>query len=257
MQLNFKKLGENNKEVVFILHGLFGMLDNWISIGKKLSEEYQVYLIDLRNHGKSPHSNNFSYIEMANDIKELCIDEKINKVHLIGHSMGGKTAMIFAREFPDLLSSLIVVDIAPKAYPPHHQQIVEGLLSLDLQNITSRKQADEELAKKIKEYSIRQFLLKNITKRSDGGYQWKMNLNILVHNLDKVIEETTISYPIYLPALFIRGKKSNYILDKDFDRIIEFFPKSLVKTIENSGHWVHAEQPETFTKEIKSFLLNI
>lgn len=252
MKLNFKTFGEG--EPILILHGLFGSLDNWQTIGKQLAESHKVYLVDLRNHGKSPHSNDFSYIEMANDVAELIQDEGLEKVSIIGHSMGGKTTMTFAVEFPHLLNKIVIVDIAPKKYAPHHNEIIEALYSLDLDKISSRREADEEMKKRIANDGTRLFLLKNLNREKEGGYSWKMNLDMLTANIEKVIDSTEIPFPIPLETLFIRGGNSGYILDSDFERIEELFPNSEIETIENAGHWVHAEKPKELLELIVDFI---
>jgi esterase len=252
MKLNFKTFGEGKP--LLVLHGLFGSLDNWQTIGKKLAENHTVYLVDLRNHGKSPHSDTFSYEEMAADIAELIKDERLIKVSIIGHSMGGKTAMTFAVEFPHLLDKLIIVDIAPKKYKPHHDEIINALYSLDLKTISSRREADEIMSNSISNDGTRLFLLKNLNREKKGGYSWKMNLDMLTNNIDSVIDLTDIPFPISLPTLFVRGGNSGYILDSDFERIETLFPNSEIETIENAGHWVHAEKPLELLELITEFI---
>ena len=252
MKLNFKKFGEGSP--LLILHGLFGSLDNWQTLGKILAEKNTVYLIDLRNHGKSPHSESFSYLDMVKDVAELIEDESLEKVSILGHSMGGKTAMTFAAEFPQYLDKLIVVDIAPKKYAPHHKEIIDALYSLDLSVIKSRREADEIMKQKIAVDGTRLFLLKNLNREKEGGYSWKMNLDLLTNEIEKVIDITPIPFPIQIPTLFIRGGSSGYILDSDFDRIEELFPSSEIETIEGAGHWVHAEKPRELLELITEFL---
>ena len=252
MKLNFKTFGIGKP--LLILHGLFGSLDNWQTLGKQLAETHKVYLVDLRNHGKSPHSSKFSYEDMAKDVAELIQDEQLDKVSIIGHSMGGKTTMTFAVEFPQFLEKLVIVDIAPKKYAPHHDEIIKALYSLDLSAISSRREADEEMKKSIENDGIRLFLLKNLNREKEGGYTWKMNLDILSENIEKVIDVTEIPFPIPLETIFIRGGSSGYILDSDFERIDELFPNSEIATIQNAGHWVHAEKPQELLSLIIDFL---
>jgi pimeloyl-ACP methyl ester carboxylesterase len=168
--------------------------------------------------------------------------------------MGGKTAMTFAVNHPELLKKLIIVDIAPKKYPPHHQEILDGLFSINPSEIKSRKQADEQLALKISNTGVRLFLLKNLKRNETGGYKWKMNLNLLSDSIEKVIDITEIAFPINIPTLFIRGGESNYIVENDYDAIFNLFPLAKIETIDNVGHWVHAENPNALELLITNFL---
>jgi len=187
MKLYSNILGDQGKPLL-IVHGLFGMGDNWKTLGKRFEEEagFQVHLIDQRNHGRSPHTNEFSYELMAEDLVEYCEEHQLEKVVLIGHSMGGKTAMELATKHPKLLEALIVVDIAPKSYPPHHDTILEGLTALYEETLTSRKQADEKLAEYIDNWSVRQFLLKNLYWKEKGKLAFRMNLPVLKEKYEEV-----------------------------------------------------------------------
>lgn len=251
-QLNYKHFGEG--EPLVILHGLFGSLDNWQTLAKKWSEHYSVYIVDLPNHGKSYHTDTFSYDEMAHAVASLCDDLGLTNINLIGHSMGGKTAMNFAVNHPDKLKKLIVVDIAPKPYAPHHDQILEGLFSFKPSELTNRKEADEIMSKVIEHTGVRLFLLKNLKRADEGGFEWKMNLDLLSKEVNKVIETTEINFPLNIPTLFIRGELSNYILASDFDDIYSKFPQAEIKTVEQAGHWVHAEKPAELFELIKTFV---
>lgn len=249
--LNYKTFGEG--EPLIILHGLFGSLDNWQTIGKKWAENYQVVLVDLPNHGKSPHTDSFSYDQMAQAVADLINELGFEKVNMLGHSMGGKTTMNFSVNFPHLLDKIIIVDIAPKAYPPHHQQILEGLFSFNPSEIENRREADEAMGEVIKDAGIRMFLLKNLA-RNDNGFEWKMNLDLLSKAVNDVIDDNPFPYPVHLPTLFIRGEKSNYILESDFDDIKLRYPQAQIVTIKGAGHWVHAEKPEELYQTVLEFL---
>ncbi|WP_209330931.1 alpha/beta fold hydrolase [Lunatimonas salinarum] len=251
MQLNFRKAGEGKPLV--ILHGLFGSADNWMGIAKDLSRHYTLYLVDQRNHGDSPHSDEWNYAVMADDLKELLDAEGLDTVYLMGHSMGGKTAMNFALRYPDRVEKLVVADIAPRYYPVHHATILEGLNSLDFKKITSRKEADEQLAKYIPELGIRQFLLKSLT-RTDGKFAWKINLPVITENIENVGEALKGEGSYDGPTLFMGGENSNYIQDKDRVDMERFFPEHHLIYIKKAGHWLHAEQPEAVIETLKAFL---
>lgn len=251
MKLSFREIGEGDP--LIILHGLFGSLDNWISIARKLEDKRNIFLIDQRNHGHSPHSEIFNYEAMANDLKEFTESHNLSSIELMGHSMGGKTAMVFATQFPQLVEKLVVVDISPKYYPVHHETIIAGLHSIDLASLSSRNQADKELAKSVPNFGVRQFLLKNL-KRTSDGFGWKINLDVI----EKEIEEVGKALPeegVYDgPTLFIRGENSNYILDSDRPLIEHHFPKATLVTVKKAGHWVHAEQPDVLLEQLTRFI---
>ena len=252
MELNYKSFGEGYP--IIILHGLFGTLDNWQTIAKKLAEHYSVYIIDQRNHGRSPHDETFDYVAMADDLQAFMESQWIYEAHIIGHSMGGKTAMQFALTYPDLVNQLVVVDIAPKAYEGGHQTIFEALLSLDVPTLTSRKQADAALMDKIPDFGVRQFLLKNLTNDKKGGYKWKMNLPVIHQNYEQILAAIESEETFDNPTLFIRGGASNYIQDDDLPRIKTFFPKADLATVSDVGHWVHAAAPKELLKLVTNFL---
>lgn len=252
MQLNFKKVGEG--EPLVILHGLFGSLDNWLSLAKKLGEHFEVFIVDARNHGQSPHSDVFNYDVMADDLYEFLMLHNIVDPIILGHSMGGKTAMQFAMNYPNQLSKLIVVDIAPKSYPVHHTTILEGLLVLNLEVINTRKGADEELSKFIDDFSTRQFLLKNLYWVEKDKLAWRFNLSAINDKIEIIGQGLENIEVFEKPTLFIRGEKSNYITQNDFDIIKKIFPNAKIKTM-NTGHWIHAENPIEFLQILTSFLL--
>jgi esterase len=253
MKLFYRKFGEGQPFI--ILHGLFGQSDNWNTLAKQISEEgYEVYTVDQRNHGLSPHSTTWDYRSMSNDIEELMTDLRLEKCILLGHSMGGKTAIQFALEHSTLLDKLIVADIAPRYYPPHHQAVLQGLRAVDFKLIKTRKEAEHILSQYINDNGTRQFLLKNIYWKNDREMDWRFNLEIIDKEIENMGEAIRMDHRCETSTLFIRGEKSDYILDSDLDAIKEIFPRSYVETIPNAGHWIHAEQPKLFLKCIMDFI---
>lgn len=253
MQLHFTQMGTG--QTLLILHGLFGASDNWITIGRQLSNSFSVYLIDQRNHGASPHSTQFTYLAMAQDIKELMEAEGITQAMVAGHSMGGKTAMLLATTYPELVQKLVVIDIAPKAYPVHHNTILAGLKSINLATISSRGEADAALAAYVPTVNIRQFLLKNL-KRTPNGFSWKINLDVISANIEEVGKPLPAEARFAKPTLFIRGGVSNYIdKEEDMPLILTHFPQAKLVTIKGASHWVHAEKPAEFLAILEEFLM--
>ena len=254
MILNYKKYGETGPDLI-ILHGLFGMLDNWHSLAVRFGNQFQTWTIDQRNHGKSPHSYDIDYNLLANDLLDFCDQHDIKQPVVMGHSMGGKVAMQFAINYPETISKLIVVDIAPKNYPEDgHDAIIEALRSLDLSQIKNRKDADDVLSLKIPEEGVRQFLLKNLTREGDN-YILKMNFDSLSKNYDKLSANIDVKGKFEKDTLFIRGEKSKYILEIDKASILNIFPKAQFVTIPGAGHWVHAEAPDAFYETVVKFLM--
>lgn len=252
MQLNYKKLGEG--QPIIILHGLFGSLDNWMTFGKKWSENYQVYLVDQRNHGQSPHQAPFDYPTMANDLAKFMKEERIINPLLIGHSMGGKTVMEYAVNHPATIKKAIVVDIAPVAYEVHHYAVLEALNAVSLEKISSRSEADRILSDYLKEVGVRQFLLKNLYWKEKGKLAWRFNLS-LIENEIVTISKFDISPKQYKGSiLFIKGENSPYILAEHAAAIHEKFPNYQLEVIPNTGHWVHAEAPQLFFDVCTAFM---
>ncbi len=244
-----------NGKPLLILHGFLGMSDNWKTLGAKYAENgCHVHLIDQRNHGKSFHSSDFNYDILADDIKQYMNHHKIEKASVIGHSMGGKTAMQFACDYPNMTTKLLVVDIAPKYYPPHHQDIINGLNALDFSNITSRGEADTELSMHITEYGIRQFLLKNLYWEEKGRLGFRFNLSILSHKMEEIGENISSTSFYKGPTLFLKGDKSEYVSENDLSDIKRHFPLAQLDAIENTGHWLHAENPSKFFEKSMFFL---
>ena len=252
MTLNFKTFGQGDP--IIILHGLFGTLDNWQTIAKKLAEEYSVFIVDQRNHGRSPHHPKHDYPCMAEDLRGFMEENWIHHASIIGHSMGGKTAMQFALEHPDMVEKLVVVDIAPKAYAGNHHEIYDALLSLDLKKVKSRQDADDHLAQTIHEPGVRLFLMKNLTRQKNGSYALKMNLEALHRHYPDILAAIESDDNFEGDTLFIRGGASKHMLDSDDILIHELFPQSEVKTIQDAGHWVHADAPGELLKMVKDFL---
>ncbi|WP_121666759.1 alpha/beta fold hydrolase [Mesonia aquimarina] len=245
MKLHSNIIGEGRP--FLILHGFLGMGDNWKTLAKKFAKEnYQIHLIDQRNHGRSPHTKEFSYQLMAEDIQEYCKTHQLENIVLLGHSMGGKTAMKVAVDFPDLIEELIIVDIAPKYYPPHHQTILEGLTMLSESELTSRGDADEKLKEYIQEWGVRQFLLKNLYWKEKNKLALRMNLPVLKENIEQVGISLSDNAKYNGRTLFIKGQKSGYIKEEDKGLLKKHFPKSNLATIKDAGHWVHAEKMEEF-----------
>ncbi|MEZ4968783.1 MAG: alpha/beta fold hydrolase [Flavobacteriaceae bacterium] len=240
---------------IIILHGFLGMSDNWKTMGSKYAEEgFQVHIPDLRNHGKSFHSADFNYDLLAEDVKQYMDFHQLGNAILLGHSMGGKTAMLFACRYPQLTKKLLVADIAPKYYPPHHQDIINGLNAIDLRNITSRNDADEQLSKHIKNVGVRQFLLKNLYWEEKGILGFRFNLKVLSGKMEEVGQNITPTDTYKGPTLFLRGDRSDYITQDDFPVIKKHFPLATIETIENAGHWLHAENPTQFFERSIQFI---
>ena len=242
-ELYFRELGEGKP--LIILHGLFGSSDNWLTLGRRFGENFKVYIVDQRNHGQSFHDDEFSYEAMATDLKQFIDSKNIQSPHILGHSMGGKTAMTFATMYPDCLDKLIVADIGPQSYPVHHTTILKGLFSVNLETTRSRKEADEQLGQHVQEMGIRQFLLKNLT-RSGSDFAWKINLPVIAQNIEQIGKGLNQNTSYTNTTLFIRGEKSNYIQDADLNLIHSIFKNSRLETIAEAGHWLHAEKPQEF-----------
>lgn len=253
MKLHSTILGEGKP--FLILHGFLGMSDNWKTLGKQFAKDgFQVHLIDQRNHGKSAHSDDFSYSLMAEDLVEYCHAHELENIVLMGHSMGGKTAMLTACENEDLVEKLVVVDIAPKYYAPHHQEILKGLTALDDARLTSRGDAEDFLAEYIPETGVRLFLLKNLYWKTKEQLALKLNLEALKANINNIGEALQTNMVYRGPALFIKGANSDYITSQDEDLIREHFPKATIETIPDAGHWVHAENMKAFYAAVSRFI---
>ncbi len=268
MNLTFRKFGSGHP--LIILHGLYGSGDNWLNIGKNFSGFCEVYLLDQRNHGNSPHNDQHNYEVLTTDLLEFLKQLGIEKTMILGHSMGGKVAMRFAMEFPGMLSKLMIADISPGSYLDSngnnnhikvHEKIIDAMMDIDLSKVSGLKDVDTQLAEYLEDDRLRKFLLKNLRKGKEDVYSWKLNLSALRNNIyalsdgldpERINEIELKSFPV----LFIRGEESEYIGDKDRDIIKSIFPLHQMVTLKKAGHWLHAEQPEQFARVIKRFILS-
>ena len=250
----FSKIYGSGKPLI-ILHGLLGMGDNWATLAKKFSKTFEVHVIDQRNHGRSFHSNSWSYDDMVHDLKEYILYHKLEDINILGHSMGGKTAMFFATSNPYMVDKLIVADIAPKEYPVSHNLIIDAVDSLDFNYIKSRTQADEELSKQISDWGIRQFILKNLYWKEKDRLGIRFNIDVIKRDIENIgIPLSPMAY-FDGPTLFLDGEKSDYINSSDSSLIDKHFPNNKIIEIANAGHWLHAEQPKEFFDNSLSFLM--
>lgn len=247
---------DSTEAPLVILHGLFGTLDNWHNIARKLSKKRTVIGVDQRNHGRSFHDEQMDLPTMAEDLERLLEHLNIGSCDLIGHSMGGKVAMYFALHHPGFVRKLIVVDIAPKEYIPGHDRIFEAMFALDLSNMESRKEAESKLSEYIEEQGIRLFILKNIERDDNDRYRWKIDLNAIFKNYPNILQEVESAWPYSDEVLFIRGERSPYISKEDEGHILEHFANAEFKTIGGAGHWVHSDSPEEFVQTADEFLLS-
>lgn len=252
MKLFYRETGSG--EPVIILHGLFGMSDNWMTIARKIGERYRVIVPDMRNHGRSPWADAFNYDVLTDDVQELAADLELPPFRLIGHSMGGKTAMLLSARYPERIKQLVVVDMAPKSYRrPLFKEFLRQLLAIDLSGLHSRKEADARLAQTIKEEAVRQFLLKNLYRDETLNFHWRINLQSLWNHLDDILALPNRLNECPVPALFLRGGKSDYITDADMPDIKRFFPNSKLVTIPDATHWLHADAPEALCAALRNF----
>jgi esterase len=251
MKLFYRKSGEGKP--LIILHGLFGSSDNWFSLAKVFAEHFTVYLVDQRNHGQSPHTDDFNYQLLTEDLADFIEEHQIEKPHVIGHSMGGKTAMNFAVKYPEKLDKLIIVDIAPKPYPVHHDHILEGLHDINLETLTSRTEADQLLSRQVSEPDVRQFLLKNLARNNESKFEWRVNIHAIDEHIEEIGAGMQYEGQFTGPTLFIKGVRSNYYAPGDEESILKLFPSAQFVTL-NTGHWVQAEDPKAFAETIFDFL---
>jgi len=256
MKLFFRRFGQGKPLV--ILHGLFGLSDNWATIGKRLATDFEVYIPDLRNHGQSPHSNIFNFPALVEDVIEFTEENNLKETILIGHSLGGITSMQVALQNPSLVKKLIIVDISLRKYRNYddHQQLINAMLSVDFSSVHKRSDVEKQLLKTINSPKLCQFLLKNVYWRNKGRLDWRLNLAALNENLPLIYEGAEGDKQFPGPALFIRGELSDYILDEDLDEIYKKFPRAELSTVPNATHWVHSDAPEEFLEIVLRFILS-
>jgi esterase len=252
LELNHKDYGSG--PAVIILHGLFGTLDNWQTIARMLGEHFTVFILDQRNHGRSPHSDVMNYEAMAEDLRLFMETHGIYEAHIIGHSMGGKVAMQFALYYPDFVKKLVVLDIVPKKYAGGHEDIFKALMGLDLAVMKTRDEVQTYLMAKLEgDLSEVLFLMKDLTRTPEGSFEWKMNLPVLNANYPTLMD-AVYGADFMGPTLFVRGSKSHYVQDSDMPLILELFPEAELDTIEGAGHWIHADKPHELLEVLMRFL---
>jgi pimeloyl-ACP methyl ester carboxylesterase len=241
---------------VIILHGIFGISDNWVTIGRKLAEKFEVFIPDQRNHGQSPHSSTFNYFALMDDLYEFIEDRQIVNPILIGHSMGGKVAMNFALENPSRVDQLIIVDISLREYPARqeHMDILHAMMAVDFDQVSSREEVEEIVSRTVRSERIRMFIMKNLNRIGKKRLAWRMNVSSIYENIENVFVAVESPYVFEKPALFIRGGASPYVRDDDYAAIREKFPAATFSTIEGASHWVHADKPDELCAVFSAFL---
>lgn len=253
MKLHFRKVGEGKPLVV--LHGVFGSSDNLYTACKNIAEHgYEVFILDARNHGQSPRDTTFNYQVLAADLNEFLTDHNLDKPAIMGHSMGGKTVLEFSQNY-DNFSKLIVIDIAARGYKPHHSHILAGLQAINLETLSSRKEAEEILGQYVTDFGEKQFLLKNLY-RTDSGFDWRINVPVIAENAENVVAEIELKKIVDAPLLALRGGDSKYVRDSDFEMLQNYYPNMIAETIEGANHWVHAIKPVEFVNAVVNFLKN-
>lgn len=253
MQLNYKKFGETGSTII-ILHGLLGSLDNWQTIAKQLATSHIVYIVDQRNHGRSPHTDEMSYELLSQDMQEFCTQQNISKAIFMGHSMGGKAAMLLALQKAGLVEKLIVVDIAPTFYDGGHETILFAMAEAPLKSTEKREDIDKFLEPRIHNFGVRQFIMKNLTRNEKNQFKWKCNFEALILNYRMLMDFPKSESVFQGKTYFIKGETSNYINQDNFEACDQYFPDNKIIEIKNAGHWVHADNPSGFLETIISIL---
>lgn len=255
MKLHSKIYGDKGQDLI-IMHGLFGMSDNWNTLGRKFSKYCKVHLIDLRNHGRSPHSSDFNYNVMCEDVLEYMYDYNIINPVILGHSLGGKVAMKFAFTHPEKIDKLVVADIAPKKYKADfHKNLLADLYKLPLKDFNKREEIDSFLSSTYKDKGMRLFLLKNLYRNKNKEFSWRFNIDVLLDQVSNIEEADFIIGVCDVPTHFLRGSNSEYINSSDELLIQEHFSDFSIATIDRAGHWLHTENPKHFYDEVMGFCL--
>lgn len=253
LELNFKEYGSGDQHLI-VLHGFLGSLDNWHSLASEWSKAgLHVWTIDQRNHGKSPHTQEHSLQLMVDDLNDFMYQHHIPKAVILGHSMGGKVAMMFAIQFPEITTKLIVADIAPREYKRAHDDVFDAIFHVDLQHITSRKEAEAAMMPYLGDFGTRQFILKSLNRLEDGTYEWKFNLRTLYQEYEEIRKAVTSTHVYEREALFIKGALSGYVKERDVEDIQKLFPNAQIQTVEDAGHWLHADKPAVFSELVLTF----
>lgn len=257
MELFFRHYGKGRP--IVILHGIFGISDNWVSVARALAEKYEIFILDQRNHGHSPHHPVHTYEAMCADLEEFINRHQITRPVLLGHSMGGKVAMRYALEHPDIPRGLIIVDISLRTYDRRytHLNLIDAMMSINLEKVSSREEVARQLQPLIPDERLLMFVLKNLYRRERGHLAWRLNLEAINMYIDEIFKGIQSDKLYRGPALFLRGGKSDYVKYEDFDQIYRNFPRADIYTIEEAGHWLHADAPEEFLQVVRSFLERI
>ncbi len=255
MLSNFKELGDPESPPIVALHGLLGSMRNWTSAGRLLAERYRMILVDARNHGSSAHTSTHSFDDMVEDLLELLDNLGLDTVNVIGHSMGGKTAMALACSYPERLDQLFIVDSAPKDYPSMHDREFEAMNALDLAALETRGAADDHMAKYFDDWAFRQFLISNVGRAEDGAFKWLANLPVIEASLQDLAKNPLGLDDVFDgKTFFLKGGKSDYIKEEDFNDIRFHFPNATIDTWEDSGHNPHFEHRDRFVRWVNEKL---
>lgn len=254
--LHSKVLGRENRPVLLILHGLFGSGDNWLSLGRRFAQHCEVHLLDLRNHGRSFHSEVMGFDALCEDLRYYKLQHSLSEFFLLGHSLGGKAVMHYALHHPESVSGLLVADIAPGRYAPHHQAVFEALQAVDLGAVESRTQLEAQLAQRLHDPAVRQFLMKSAYRPKGGSahFAWRFNLPVLARSYKSLIGEVPAAQPFEGPVCFIRAENSGYLTPAHKPLIQRYFPRATLETLPDTGHWLHAEKPDAFYRKTSAFL---